>query len=411
MINRYNNLRRFFISRYKNTLHFFEAIYWNIYYHFPSRHLKVIGVTGTDGKTTTSFLIYQILKLVGKKVSLVSTTGAIIGGKKIKTGLHTTTPDSKTLQKLITDAKDADSEFLVLEVTSHGLDQHRVLGINFDISVLTNITHEHLDYHLTMERYALAKAKLFNKSKVAIINKKYKQFVHFIKNKKLKVSFVSISSLPYSLKKAVYKKFTQEYNRENLALAAVACHRLGISYTKIENIIGKLRTPEGRLDYITNDKGLKLIVDFAHTPNALEELLKFLSKTKGKGNLIVVFGSAGERDKTKRPLMGKVSSKLADKIILTAEDPRTESISAINREIRKGIKGSQVQVFEVEHRGKAIYFAINELAKKGDTVVICGKGHEESLCFGKTEYKWSDKKAVKESLRGILPTYGKPVAC
>jgi len=154
-----------------------------------------------------------------------------------------------------------------------------------------------------------------------------------------------------------------------------------------------------------------LIVDFAHTPNALEELLKFLSKTKGKGNLIVVFGSAGERDKTKRPLMGKVASKLADKIILTAEDPRTESISAINREIRRGIKGSQVQVFEVEHRGKAIYFAINELAKKGDTVVICGKGHEESLCFGKTEYKWSDKKAVKESLRGILPVYGKQIVC
>lgn len=127
-----------------------------------------------------------------------------------------------------------------------------------------------------------------------------------------------------------------------------------------------------------------MIVDFAHTPNALEELLKFLSKAKGKGNLIVVFGSAGERDKTKRLLMRRAAGKLADKIILTAEDPRGESISAINREIRKGIKGSQVQVFEVEHRGKAIYFAINELAKKGDTVVICGKGHEESLCFGKT---------------------------
>jgi len=244
MISRWSNLKKNLVSRYKNTLHFFEAIYWNIYYHFPSRRLKVIGVTGTDGKTTTSFLIYQILKLVGKKVSLVSTTGAIIGGKKIKTGLHTTTPDSKTLQKLITDAKNAGSEFLVIEATSHGLDQHRVLGINFDVSVLTNITHEHLDYHLTMERYALAKAKLFNRSKVAIINKKYKQFVHFIKNKKLKVSFVSISSLPYSLKKAAYKKFTQEYNRENLALAAVACHKLGIPYAKIESIMRE--TPDPR---------------------------------------------------------------------------------------------------------------------------------------------------------------------
>jgi len=351
------------------------------------------------------------LRLAGKKVSLVSTTGAVIGGKKIKTGLHTTTPDSKTIQRLVIDAKNAGSEFLVIEATSHGLDQHRLWGINFDVSILTNITHEHLDYHLTMEKYTLAKAKLFNRSKVAIINEKYRKFVHFVKNKNIEFNFVDISSLPYSIKKAVYKKFTQEYNRENLTLAIVACHKLGISYSQIESVIGKLKTPEGRFDYIPNNRGIRLIIDFAHTPNALEKLLKFLSKTKARGNLIVVFGSAGQRDKTKRPLMGKVAGKLANKIVLTAEDPRTETVSEINRDIKKGIKDSQAQVFEIEHRGKAIYFAINDLAKKGDTVVICGKGHEESLCFGKTEYRWSDKKAVKESLRGILPTYGKPVVC
>jgi UDP-N-acetylmuramoyl-L-alanyl-D-glutamate--2,6-diaminopimelate ligase len=400
-------LKKYVPQSLKNKIHLIQAIFWDVFYLFPSKKLKIIGVTGTDGKTTTSFLIYQILKLTGKKVSLISTTGAYIGRKEIETGLHTTTPESRTLQKLIVDAKNAGSEFLVIEVTSHGLDQHRLWGISFYISVLTNITHEHLDYHQTMEKYALAKAKLFNRSKVAVINKKYHKFVHFVKNKKLEVNFVSPSSLPHNLKKAVYKKFTQGYNRENLALAIVAARKLGISYSQIESVIEKLKTPEGRLDYIPNDRGIRLIVDFAHTPNALEELLKFLSKTKSGGNLIVVFGSAGERDKTKRPLMGKVAAKFADKIVLTAEDPRTDSVSEINSQIKRGIKGLRAEVFEIEHRGKAIYFAINDLAKKGDTVVVCGKGHEESMCFDCSEYSWSERKAVLYALAGKTLSYGK----
>lgn len=394
----------------KNKLHLIEAVFWNIYYLFPSRKMTVIGVTGTDGKTTTSFLIYQLLKSANKNVSLIATTGAFIEGEKIKTGLHTTTPEPKILQRLISEAGKSGCKYLVLEATSHGLDQNRLWGIDFYISVLTNITHEHLDYHQSMEKYSLAKAKLFRNSKIAFINKKYKKFVRFIRNKNLEVHFISPLMLKKDIRDTMFKKFTQRYNQENAALAVRVAQRVGLTNEQILKAIREAKVPEGRLELIRNSKGLKIVVDFAHTPNALGKVLSFLGSEKGNGNLIVVFGSAGERDKTKRPLMGKVVSKFADKIILTAEDPRSESVKEINKQIARGINGYGGELFEIENRGEAIYFAINKLAKRGDTIAICGKGHEESMCFEGTEYEWSDKMAVKKAIRGLVPTYGKALA-
>lgn len=367
----------------------------------------MIGVTGTDGKTTTSFLIYQILRAAGKKVGLIATTGAFLQDKKIDTGLHTTTPNPKILQCLISEARSIGCEYLVLEVTSHSLDQHRIWGINFDIAVLTNITHEHLDYHKSFYRYTLVKSKLFNKAKVAFINIKYSYFAKIIKKKNIKMIFYSYNLLPSFLRKTVFKRFTQDYNRENLTAAVLVAKEIGLSKESLVRSIKRLKLPEGRLDFVKNKRDIKIVIDFAHTPHGLEKLLGFLIRQKGKGKLIVVFGCAGERDKTKRPLMGKVASYFADILILTAEDPRSEKVSEINLQIKKGIHNKKVKVFEIENRGEAIYFAINKLAKKGDTVAICGKGHERSICLGDKEYSWSDRKAVLKSLEGRKLYYGK----
>lgn len=393
----------------KNFVHLLEAVFWNLFYFFPSRGMHVIGVTGTDGKTTTSFLIYQILKSVHRKVSLVATTGAFICGRKIDTGLHTTSPRPRILQKFIFRSRLCGTKYLVLEVTSHGLDQNRFWGISFDVAILTNITHEHLDYHKTFHHYLLAKSRLFNNARVGFINKGYREFADFIKRKRGKLKFYSPVSLPEKLRKAVFERFEENYNRENAAAAVLACLELGLEQDEIADGLLKAETPEGRLDFIQNDKGLKIVVDFAHTPNALENILAYLSAKKGKGKLIIVFGSAGERDRTKRPLMGRVASSLADIIVLTAEDPRSESVADINRQIKSGIKKKDVKVIEIENRGEAIYYTLNKLAKRGDTIVICGKGHERSMAISGKEYDWSDRKAVEKALVGECLDYGKLV--
>ena len=393
----------------KNFIHLIEAVFWSLFYFFPSRGMCVIGVTGTDGKTTTSFLIYQILRSAGRRVSLIATTGAFIGRKKIDTGLHTTSPCPRLLQKLIFKSKLLGAQSLVLEVTSHGLDQNRFWGINFDLAVLTNVTHEHLDYHKTFDRYIFAKSRLFNNAKTGFINKSYSDFADLVKNKNVKLFFYSGDSLSGELKNAVFEKFAQDYNRENATAAVLVCLELGLRQDEIIKGLLKAKMPEGRLDFVENDKGVKVVVDFAHTPNALRKLLEYLNTKKGNGRLIVVFGSAGERDRTKRPLMGKVASGLADFIVLTSEDPRSESVKDINLEIKSGIKRKNVKVVEIENRGKAIYYVLNKLAKEGDVVAICGKGHEKSMAILGKEYSWSDRKAVERALMGKYLDYGEVI--
>jgi len=378
-------------QKLKNIYHLFQAILASILYGFPSRRLKVIGITGTDGKTTTTHLIAHILKRARKKVSFVSSVYASIGGVESDIGFHVTTPSSFALQKLLKQSADNHDEYFVLETTSHALDQNRVWGINYEIGVITNITHEHLDYHKNYEEYVNTKMKLLLNSKVAILNEaddSYKLLSQKLKGKSQK----------YNSKFKSSEQFTElaEFNKYNYSAAYTVCKELGLTDEVILKALESFELPKGRLDLVY-DKDFKIIIDFAHTPNALLQLLPAVRKLylKKNGQLIHVFGSAGLRDFTKRSMMGEASDKFSDIIILTEEDYRTEDPKKICQQIASEIKNKNYEI--IIDRQQAISKAI-KIAKKGDVVVLTGKAHEKSLCRGKIEYPWDEYEAVEKAI-------------
>ena len=306
-------------QQFKNLYHLFQAILANLYYGFPSRKLKVIGVTGTDGKTTTTHLIYYILKSNGKKVSMISSVYAQVGEKEFDTGFHVTTPDVFPLQKLLLQSVQNGDEYFVLETTSHALFQNRVFGIRYEIGVLTNVTHEHLDMHHTLEEYTRIKLKLLQRAKYAVTNEddqSYKQ----IKDQRSKIKDADRKSkiFTYSLrhpelvsgsdfKKQMLKRVQHdmaEFNQYNYLAAYKVCKILGLSDEEILSAMRTFKLPKGRYEVIST-KPVTAIIDFAHTPNGIYEILKDVRKRYvKKGNkLIHVFGSAGKRDQTKRSSM------------------------------------------------------------------------------------------------------------
>lgn len=376
-------------QKLKNIYHLIQAIISNIAYGFPSKNLKVIGVTGTDGKTTTTHLIAHILKSSGKKTSFVSSVYASIGGHESDIGFHVTTPSSFALQKLLRRSADNNDEYFILETTSHALDQNRVWGIKYEIGVITNITHEHLDYHKNYEEYRNTKYKLLKMAKIGI--KENDEIVNLVKK------------IPNLTK----------FNQLNYSSAYFVCKKLGLSDEIILNALKTFQLPKGRLDLVY-DKEFKIIIDFAHTPNAISQLLPEIRKiyVKEKGRLIHVFGSAGLRDFSKRPLMGQASGENSDIVILTEEDYRTEDPIIICQEIASGLEKekfvkvnydkliscSEKSYSMIVNREKAIREAI-KLVKKNDVVVLTGKAHEKSLCRGKIEYPWDEYEAVKKALK------------
>ena len=438
-----------FYPQIRNFQHLVEAIVAVVKYGYPARDLTVIGVTGTDGKTTVVNLIGAILQEAGFKVAIISSINAYIGDKTIDTGFHVTTPDAGDLQRLLKQAKNSAVTHVVLETTSHGLDQHRVFGCNFKYGVLTNIAHEHLDYHKTFERYQIAKAKLFRRVKVAVLNSddpSYELIQKFAGRAKI-ISYgltkqativgknvnLDIRGTRFLIREEksevnIITPLLGEFNVLNILAAAGLARTLGINWDDITRAIANFKGLPGRLERIKNTSGLTIFVDFAHTPNALAELLKLMQKIKPKGaKMIVVFGSAGERDKAKRKLMGEIAVGFADFSVLTAEDPRTENVEDIIDQITRGIR-QNAKVWDgqtdwrksgrwfirVPERGEAIAFAIQKLAQKDDIVLLCGKGHEKSMAYGKKEYPWSDQEAVQAALNGrvkrVSVTVTKPVS-
>ncbi len=398
--------------------HLPKAILASRLYGDPGQDLEIIGVTGTDGKTTTSTLIYHILKSAKKKVALVSTVDAKIGRKNLKTGFHVTSPNPFALQKLLRRMRSQKIRYVVLEVTSHGLDQFRIYPLKPTIAVLTNVTHEHLDYHLTFDNYLSAKLKLFKHAKHAVINKDLPIF-NTINSKLQKVMFSTYSlhndsqikpdMVEYLPDKTIFKlgnttytlPLTGQYNLYNALAAISTALLLDIAPVDIKRSLSSFRGVKGRLEEVPNQRGIHAYVDFAHTPAALEAVLTNLkAKLKASEKLIVVFGAAGLRDASKRPLMGKTASQLADHIVLTSEDPRIENPRDIARAILSGMPPKKRPAVYLEmDRTKAIDYAINNLAKKGDWVVACGKGHEESMNLdGFTETPWSDHEAMLVAL-------------
>jgi len=382
----------------KNLYHGFIALVALFRFRFPARHLTILAVTGTDGKTTTATILYHLLLKSQIKAALITTISAQFGSRSIPTGFHVTTPDPWQLQRLLRQIANRSFSHLILEVTSHALDQHRLLGITPLISILTNITPEHLDYHKSLTNYTLSKANLFKHSTNSYLNphdSSYAQLKHLL-GPHTRLHTYDIHQLPPNLRQAIEDRFPESYNQANATVACQVALSLNLNPTYLASAIKSFPGIPGRLQSIPNSRDLRLIVDFAHTPNGLSSVLKALKSTT-KGKLIAVFGTAGLRDPHKRPQMGRLAAQIADEVILTAEDPRTESVHSIITQIRSGVTTNHGHVHSLPDRQLAINFALN-LAKSGDTVVVLGKGHEQTMCFGTTETPWSDVKAVHKAL-------------
>ncbi len=404
-------------QRIKNFYHLLQAVAANIYYGWPGTKLKLIGVTGTDGKTTTTHLIYEILKTAGKKAAFISSVYAQIGNQSFDTGFHVTSPDPHLIPKYLKMAQDAACEYVVLEVTSHGLDQNRFWGQKFVVGVLTNITHEHLDYHKNYKQYVATKRKLLLRSETQVVNQDDAAFrLLKLPDKENLVTYglteksdVNPQNFPF------ITRLPGNYNQYNCLAAIAVGIKLKIPSHYIRKAIRDFTGVAGRFEEIKNHKNIRIIIDFAHTPNAFVQVLSTVKQSTAK-NLIHVFGCAGLRDFSKRPIMGEISAKYADFIILTEEDYRTENLDKILDSIAQGCskngavefavsnyqsarKAKMPVFFKIKDRQAAINFAIRKLARKNDTVLLTGKAHEKSLCRGKIEYPWSEYEAVKIALK------------
>lgn len=396
-------------QRIKNYYHFAQAIIATIYFGFPSKKLTVIGITGTDGKTTTVSMLYHILKSNGKNVSSISSINAFIGGQTYDTGFHVTTPSPWHIQKYLKVAADKKSKYLILEATSHGLDQNRLAFVKFKVAAITNIAHEHLDYHKDKISYLKSKARLFKNVDYSVLNKDDLGFNSLKKEATGNILTYSLKKeADFNLKKYPIKlEILGSYNLRN-ALAACACATvIGISKQKILKALSTYKGIPGRLQKVDLGQSFTLYIDFAHTPQALEEVLTALKpKTDSTSTkVIAVFGAAGERDKLKRPMMGKIAARLADVSILTAEDPRSENVDDICQEIAKGFKKMNKKqdkdYYIIVDRKKAIEFAIN-LAQKNYVVGLFGKGHEKSMTYGKKDTPWDEFKTAENTVRDKL---------
>ncbi|MBI5293785.1 MAG: UDP-N-acetylmuramoyl-L-alanyl-D-glutamate--2,6-diaminopimelate ligase [Chloroflexi bacterium] len=423
-----------------------EALAWlcAAYHDFPARKLVMIGVTGTDGKTTTCNLIHSVLLAAGLKAGMISTVNAVIGDVVLDTGLHTTTPDAPDVQRYLAQMAAAGMTHCVLETTSHGLAQHRVAACDFDFAVVTNITHEHLDFHGSLENYRAAKAKLFEGlaaahkkpgvEKLALLNADDSSYEYL--RARLSVPHASYGiaapadvrateithtpdSTRFTVRSSGARPLTSDlhfqtsliglFNISNcLAAIAVGLNGLSLPPEAVQRGIASLKGVVGRMERIDLGQNFTAIVDFAHTPNGLQRALETarqLARNFTTGRVIVVFGSAGLRDAAKRRWMGEVAAELADLAVITAEDPRTESLEAIMAESAAGAEakgGREGQTFwRIADRGEAIAFAVG-LAAPGDVVMACGKAHEQSMCFGEIEYPWDDRVAMRAALSARL---------
>ena len=409
------------------------------YHGFPSRKLTIFGVTGTNGKTTTTHLLHSILKIWTQgKAGYISTIGAEFGDSSADTGLHVTTPHAPDIQQYLAQMVDAGLTHVVLEMTSHGLQQGRLSGVDIDVAIVTNVTHEHLDFHGSFEEYRNAKGIMFqmlaesyrkpNIPKISVLNRDDSSYEHYSKIKADKVITYSIQHRSdnqafairfdpdktyFAVDKTDFQyQLVGEFNIYNALAALTAARAIGVDETTIQQGLQAVRGVSGRMERIDEGQDFVAIVDFAHTPDALEKALAAGRTMLGKDKrLITVFGSAGLRDVEKRRMMAETSAKFADITILTAEDPRTESLNGILQEMadgclaQGGIEGETF--FRVPDRGDALYKAC-QLARAGDMVMACGKGHEQSMCFGTIEYPWDDRDALRAALQGqplkTLPT-------
>lgn len=413
-----------FISRLlpqwlKNQYHLTHAVLACVVFGFPGRRLRVIGVTGTNGKTTTAQFIARILMQSGKKVALASTINFRIGEKSWVNASKFTTLSPWKLQKFLHDAVNDGCEYAVIETSSHALDQNRVWGIPYEIAVMTNVTREHLDYHQTMAAYREAKCRLFRRAKQAVVNldmenpqffcgmKEKQVFTYSTKNPQAQL-FATDITLDFKGTEfevdgiKFHLRIPGLFNIEN-ALAALGVARLlDIDLAQAGEALGSVTGVSGRMELVPNHMNADILIDYAVTPDAFEKLYASILPLKIPGSKIIhVFGACGERDRGKRPQMGEIASSYADIVILTNEDPFHENPQQIIDDIEQGVtKKKDKNYFRIFDRREAIHKALS-LAEIGDIVLITGKGAEVTMALGDTRLPWSERQVIEEELEKL----------
>jgi len=407
--------------------HMVEAMLANVRYGFPARKMRIIGVTGTNGKTTTSFLIHRMLHESGVKTGLLTTVAYGVGNDITKQVEHMTTEKAGILQARLRDFQRGGVEWVVLETSSHSLAQHRVWGVPYEVAVMTNITHEHLDYHGTFENYVEAKRQLFkiankNGLRYGVVNAEDPSADRFVKSVaesttygiekgELRAGKVKLnadhSTYIATLGEQSYDirvNIPGEFNVFNSLAAAAVGQKLGLTKSQIEKGIAALEGVEGRMNVIDEGQKFKVIIDFASTPDGFEKFFESV-RPLVKGKLIAVFGSAGRRDEAKRPVQGKIAAKYADVVVLTEEDDRDIDGNEILGEIAKGAKKAGKKegkdLFLILNREEAIGFALTQAKSATDVVVLLGKGHEKTIERADGIYPWNEAEVARVALQAL----------
>lgn len=386
----------------------------------PSDKLDLVGVTGTNGKTTTATLLYEMFTALDNKCGLISTNGNKIGDQTFP-ATHTT-PDPMELNRLLKDMVKEGCRYAFMEVSSHALDQDRIEGLHFAGAIFTNLTHDHLDYHGDFMSYLKAKKKLFDQlseesfalvnaddknSSVMIQNCKAQKLTYGLKRDagfRARIVENTIEGLHLEIDRfSAHFLLAGEYNASNL-LAAYGCGRkLGVSSVELLTVLSRLKGPEGRFEKIHSSSDLPFVViDYAHSPDALKKILQAMVKMKKNGQrLITVFGCGGDRDRTKRPEMGKIAAELSDEVIITSDNPRSENPAMIIEEVSVGIEEEDLtKVRKISSRKEAIQVACR-IARRGDIVLIAGKGHEKYQEINGEKVPFDDKEIARKALESL----------
>jgi len=389
------------------------------YFGNPAGEMKVVGITGTNGKTTTTILIKHVLEEVcGAKVGLIGTIQNMIGDEVVPT--ERTTPESYELQKLFREMADQGCRYVVMEVSSHSLDLDRVAGVRFAVAVFTNLTQDHLDFHKTMEAYAGAKAKLFERCDKAAVNlddewggymaERCRCPVFTYSETKLEADLVAkdIRLSPTNVKfcalamnslERVTLEIPGRFSVYNAMSVLSACILLELPLDKICRSLGTAKGVKGRVEVVPTPEDFTVLIDYAHTPDALENVLKSMREVTN-GRLVAVFGCGGDRDKTKRPIMGNIATNLADFSVITSDNPRTETPGDIISDILAGVKVPKNRYRVVEDRAAAICWAIDN-HQPGDVIILAGKGHEDYQIVGKEKRHMDEREIVAEHLETL----------
>lgn len=386
------------------------------YYGHPSREFKLVGVTGTKGKTTTTYMIKSILEKAGKKVGLIGTIANYLGDRVIES--QRTTPESLELQKMFREMADEKVDVVVMEVSSHSLALDRVLGNTFDIAIYTNLTQDHLDFHKTFDNYLAAKAKLFTMAKEGFVNADDMYAKKLMSMATCPITTYGIDNNPYVCARDIiitnsYSDFKMPFNKVmqrikvdipgrftvyNALAAICASIRLGAGVEDVITGLEGIKVP-GRSEIVPTVRNFTIMVDYAHTPDSLENILK-ASKVYTKGKIICVFGCGGDRDTAKRPMMGEIAGRIAGLTVITSDNPRSEKPEDIIAQIEEGIKKTSGKYKVIVDRKKAIEYALRQ-AGKNDLVLVAGKGHETYQEINGEKHHFDDREVIAEALKKL----------